>query len=54
MGWIDGFAPAGMGVLAAGWPGLREHLESLLLRKPELEDEQEEAPQTEDTDSEAV
>lgn len=52
MGWFDGFAPAGMGFLAAGWPGLREHLEAILVRqaKERAAKEQQEEEEAEDSD----
>lgn len=41
MGWFDGFNVAALGALAPAWPGMREHLESALLRRQEDQQEKE-------------
>lgn len=50
MGWFDGFTVASLGALAPAWPGMREQLESALLRQKR--EEQEIQEETEEEESE--
>lgn len=50
MGWFDGFTVTALGALAPAWPGMREHLESALLRRQE--DQQQEKETESETDGE--